>query len=37
MAATAILDRFLNHATVITVKRRSYRLRKEPKTDNQEA
>jgi len=37
VAATAILDRFLHHATVITVKGRSYRLRKDPKTDNQEA
>ena len=37
VAATAILDRFLHHATVITVKGRSYRLRKVQKPDNQEA
>lgn len=36
VAATAILDRFLHHATVITVKGRSYRLRKMQKPDNQE-
>ena len=37
VAATAILDRFLHHATVITIKGRSYRLNRKPKPDNQEA
>lgn len=37
VAATAILDRFLHHATVITVKGRSYRLRTKTKTANKKA
>jgi DNA replication protein DnaC len=32
--ATAILDRFLHHATVITIKGRSYRLAKKQKVLN---
>ena len=34
VAATAILDRFLHHATVITIKGKSYRLRMENYSDN---
>jgi DNA replication protein DnaC len=37
VAATAILDRFLHHATVITIKGRSYRLNRKAKPDTQEA
>ena len=37
VAATAILDRFLHHATVITIKGKSYRLRKESNPDNKKA
>jgi DNA replication protein DnaC len=37
VAATAILDRFLHHATVITVKGRSYRLRTKGKAANKKA
>lgn len=37
VAATAILDRFLRHATVITIKGGSYRLNRKSKADNQEA
>jgi len=32
-AATAILDRFLQHATIITITGRSYRLKDHPRTD----
>lgn len=34
--ATAILDRFLHHAVVITIKGRSYRLTKRPRTATQD-
>jgi DNA replication protein DnaC len=34
VAATAILDRFLHHAAIITIKGRSYRLRNQAKADN---
>lgn len=37
VTATAILDRFLHHATVITTKGRSYRLKHKSKDANQEA
>jgi hypothetical protein len=32
-SATAILDRFLHHADVLTFSGKSYRLRKQPSTD----
>ena len=36
VAANAILDRVLHHAHVITISRRSYRLKNHIKTENQE-
>lgn len=36
VAATAILDRFLHHAHIITIKGRSYRLYRDQKADNQQ-